>query len=294
MTASPVDDRDWTEKSREILRERRGRIPAEDAAGIVAAEGATIETVMNRLLPIARSHARPPVSNYHVGAVALATSGALYLGANFEVAANALNQTVHAEQSALANAYAGGEKGIAAIAVTAAPCGHCRQFLNEITDGSRIRILVDGQPVRTLEDLLPASFGPKDLGMPAGMFGSFEAPLRLGSNSGDRLVREALDAASRSYAPHTKARSGCALAVKSGRIFAGSYLENAAFNPSLSPLQSALVSLIFAGEEPSAIERVAVVEIDGAAISQRASTEAVLSVVAPGARLDVVLAFASK
>ena len=277
---------DWTEESRAILRRHLGSISADDAAALVRNEKTTIERVMNRLLPFARRFARPPISNFHVGAVALGASGALYLGANFEVGGHALNQCIHGEQSAIANAYGNREKGIAAIAVTAAPCGHCRQFLNEITDGGRIRILVDGQPVRTLETLLPASFGPQDLGMPAGMFGSFAPPLHLATD--DAATRAALEAASRAYAPHTKARSGCA--VVGANVHAGSYLENAAFNPSLSPLQSALVRLIFAGEDLTAIKRVVLVEMKNAAISQRASTEAVLSAIAPKARLDVLLA----
>ena len=250
-----------------------GRIPADD------------EALMVRLLEQARHHARPPISNYRVGAVARGSSGSLYVGANIELPDNALNQTVHAEQSAVANAFANRERGITAIAVTAAPCGHCRQFLNEITDGGAIRIIVN-EEVRLLAELLPASFGPKDLGMPDGMFSGSPAPLRLLFGSDDALARLALDAASRAYAPYTKALSGCAIETKSGRTFSGSYLENAAFNPSLSPLQSALVTLFLAEEDPAAITRVALVEIEGAPVTQTPATEVVLRAIAPAARLD--------
>jgi cytidine deaminase len=106
-------------------------------------------------------------------------SGALYLGANIEIPGNGLNQAVHAEQSALANAFAHAERGIVAIAVIAAPCGHCRQFLNEITGGSQIRVIVKGGATQTLEELLPASFGPKDLGITAGLFSGPVASIRL-------------------------------------------------------------------------------------------------------------------
>ena len=84
-----------------------------------------------------------------------------------------------------------------------------------------------------------------------------------------------------------KARSGCAVLFKSGRLFSGSYLENAAFNPSLSPLQSALVRAVFAGEDASTIERVVLVELKGAAISQRPATEAVLESLAAKASLEI-------
>ena len=36
------------------------------------------------------------------------------------------------------------EPGIEAIAVSAPPCGHCRQFLYEFSDGRDIQILLAG------------------------------------------------------------------------------------------------------------------------------------------------------
>src|SRR5579884_2021033 len=110
-----------------------------------------------KMLPAAQKLARPPISNFRVGAIALGTSGTLYPGANIEIPGNPLNQTVHAEQAAIANAYAKRERGIKAIAVTDAPCGHCRQFLNEIEGGERIRVLIPNQRTRTIADLLPSS-----------------------------------------------------------------------------------------------------------------------------------------
>jgi cytidine deaminase len=120
------------------------------------------------------------------------------------------------------------------------------------------------------------------------MFSS--APARLRLDGGDELTRAALQAASRAYAPYSKAPSGCAVATKSGRTFAGSYLENAAFNPSLSPLQAALINCGFAGEDFAAINRVVLVEMKNASISQSANTKAVLAAVAPHARFDLVTA----
>lgn len=242
------------------------------------------EEEMVRLLPEARKFARPPISNFHVGAVGLGASGALYLGANLEIGGNALNQTVHAEQAVIANAHAHEEKGLVAIATTAAPCGHCRQFLNEVNEA--MRVVIEGQPTRMLSDLLPSSFGPKDLGVNGNMFNS--APLELRVRSNDGLTQAAVRAASRAYAPYSKSHSGCAIAMKSGRTVAGSYLENAAFNPSLSPLQAALVNAVIAGEDLASIERAVLVERGNAPITQRAATEAALAALSPKARLDVV------
>jgi cytidine deaminase len=285
----------WRESSHAIVLERllragaSGTMAAEDAQSLARIQARTVEQLMIDLLPVARHFSRPPLSQFQVGAVALGASGALYLGANLEIPKNGLNQAVHAEQSALANAFTRRERGIVAIAVTAAPCGHCRQFLNEITGGSQIRVIVKGQPPQTLGELLPASFGPRDLGIAAGLFSGSAAALSLVSRSRDGLAVAALDAASRSYAPHTKALAGCAVRMRSGRTYAGSYLENAAFNPSLSPLQAALVNVVFAGEDLAAVTRVALVEMRRAAISQRPAARAALAALAPGARLEVFL-----
>jgi cytidine deaminase len=80
-----------------------------------------------------------------------------------------------------------------------------------------------------------------------------------------------------------------AIRTGSGRVFRGSYIENAAFNPSLSPLQTALVALLAAGEKFESISRVLLVETH-AGISQRSVTEAALQTVAPAVRLEVLTA----
>ena len=123
---------------------------------------------MLELLSKAQSHARPTLSNFRVGAVVRGTSGQLYLGANLEFPGETLGQTVHAEQAALSNAFMHDEPGIAAIAVTAAPCGLCRQFLYEFSEGRDIEILMPDQPSIPLSALLPKPFGPRDLNVTNG------------------------------------------------------------------------------------------------------------------------------
>ncbi|STI47443.1 cytidine deaminase [Escherichia coli] len=51
-----------------------------------------------------------------------------------------MQQTVHAEQSAISHAWLSGEKALAAITVNYTPCGHCRQFMNELNSGLDLRI----------------------------------------------------------------------------------------------------------------------------------------------------------
>ena len=132
------------------------------------------------------------------------------------------------------------------------------------------------------------AFGPKDLGFNSGALPVKEINLARPKSLPDELTLAALEAARRSYAPYTKSHSGVAIGTQSGRIYRGSYIENVAFNPSLSPLQTALAALIVAGEVSSAISKVALVEMEGAVISQKSVTEAVLSAMAPAATLQIV------
>ena len=72
-----------------------------------------------------------PYSNYNVGAVVRTADGREFEGVNVENAAYPLG--VCAEKSALVAAVAAGygPGQIAAIGITASPCGGCRQWLHE-------------------------------------------------------------------------------------------------------------------------------------------------------------------
>jgi cytidine deaminase len=282
-----------------------GQIPAAVVQDLLASEKKTVAALMLALLPLARTFSHPPISNYHVGAVAEGMSGSLYLGFNIEFPGQALGLAVHGEQSALSSAYMHSEPGVSAIAVTAAPCGHCRQFMNELSPDGQIEVLVDQASPTKLSALLPLAFGPRDLGRKQGAFPVRRTNLILenmileskpsasqtpASQPTDALSQAALEAASTAYAPYTESPSGAAIATRSGRVYKGSYIENVAFNPSLSPLQTALVQLISAGEEYSAITRVGLAEIKRATISQKSAAEAVVSVIAPSIRVELLAA----
>ena len=264
----------------------RGQIPAATVQNLVASERKAIGAVMLALLPLARAYSQPPISDYHVGAVVRGASGSLYLGFNLEFPGHALGFTVHGEQAALSNAYMHGEQSVPSLAITAAPCGHCRQFMTEIAPDGDMEIIVEkGEPLK-LSSVLPMAFGPKNLGRKQGALPVKETNLNLKTASSDPLSRAALEAARISYAPYSTSPSGVAIATRSGRVYKGSYIENVAFNPSLSPLQVALVQLLVAGEEYSAISRVVLAELEHGKISQKSVTEAVMSAVAPSVRLE--------
>lgn len=177
-----------------------------------------------------------PISNFLVGAVGRGASGRLYPGFNMEWKGLGLQHTVHAEQAVLALAHAAGESAILEIEITHAPCGHCRQFLRELAAPLTI-VLPNGR--YSLDELLPYSFGPDDLGVEGGMLSN---PAVL-SGTGAELARKA---AERSWSPYSKMRAGVAVRCRD-QWFGGSYLENAAFNPSLNPAQYALILARAAG-----------------------------------------------
>lgn len=283
----------FSEKSRTLLRRLLadssygGQIPASAAAELAKNENTTIDQLMLALLPFAQSYARAPISNFYVGVVVRGATGSLYTGANIEIPGQCLGFAVHAEQSALSNAYMHGEQSVRALAVGGAPCGHCRQFIEEISPDGEILILTPRNPARKLAMILPEPFSPAALGMNHGALPITEIKLALTQDSSDPVTLAALDAAKKSYAPYSKSESGVALRSASGRIYRGSYIENVAFNPSLSPLQVALAALIAGGEEYSAIQAVTLVEVHGAKISQRPVTETVLAAIAPDIKLRV-------
>lgn len=283
----------FSQNSRELLRkvmgdrEFSGQIPESLAKQLGRSENVSADKLMVELIPLAETYSRAPISNFHVGVVVRGASGALYLGANIEVPGQCLGFAVHAEQASLSNAYMHSEPGVSALAVGAPPCGHCRQFINEMSPDGEILILTPGNPPAKLSSILPSAFGPAALGMKSGALPVRESPLALGA-SAPPLAMAALDAARKSYAPYSKSPSGVALQSTTGRMYRGSYIENVAFNPSLSPLQTALAAMIVAGEDYPKISGATLVEVTGAKISQKAVTEAVLAAIAPNIKLQVV------
>jgi cytidine deaminase len=265
-----------------------GRIRAACAAELAKNENITGDTLMSALLPLARNYSFAPISNFHVGAIVRGASDDFYTGANIEIPGQCLGFAVHAEQSACSNAYMHKEKAITALAVGGAPCGHCRQFIDEMSpDGAILIMIPEGSAVK-LSSILPSAFGPAALGIKHGAFPVEESNISLVRPAEDSLTLAALDAARSSYAPYSKSPAGVAIRTAGGRIYRGSYIENVAFNPSLSPLQTTLASLIAGGENFAQISAVALVELDKPTISQQAVTETVLKAIAPSVKLKVV------
>lgn len=112
-----------------------------------------------------------PYSSFPVGAAVLTADGSIVAGANIENASYGL--TVCGERVAVFTAAAAGHREIQAVAIStprhpgATPCGACRQVLNEFKPAQGdLAVLLDGSDgivELRLGDLLPMSFGPRDL-----------------------------------------------------------------------------------------------------------------------------------
>jgi cytidine deaminase len=100
-----------------------------------------------------------PYSNYLVGAVVRTTDGKEFAGVNVENAAYPLG--VCAEKTAIGNAVTAGYRpgDLAAIGITASPCGGCRQWLHEFRIGEVSYRREDGTiATETTADLLPGAW----------------------------------------------------------------------------------------------------------------------------------------
>ena len=238
------------------------------------------------LLPLAASYAVVPISNFYVGAIVRGTSGRLYFGANMEFENASMACTIHAEQSAISHAWIKGEVGIKDVTINYSPCGHCRQFMNELTSANDMMIQLPQREPMTLQQYLPDSFGPLDLGVKDGLLSDLNNGICI--KEGSELAISACNAANRSHAPYSKNFSGVALKAHDGRVFEGMYAENAAFNPSLPPLQVALINMNMSNYSLSEIAEAALVESAESKISQLARTQALLEALNPDIQLTYV------
>ncbi|KAJ8766919.1 hypothetical protein K2173_011737 [Erythroxylum novogranatense] len=279
---------------------------ASEVESMAKASGLTVHQLLPTLVKSARALARPPISNYHVGAVGLGPSGRIFFGGNLEFPGLPLHHSVHAEQFLVTNLILHREPQLTHFAVSSAPCGHCRQFLQEIRGAPHIQVLINDQEedsdecnakhFESLSLFLPHRFGPDDLL-------EKDVPLVLEPHHNNLsllsdgnvpngvmfdLKFEALEAANRSHAPYSKCPSGVALVDCEGKVYRGSYVESAAYNPSLGPVQAALVSYIVDGG--GGYERIVgavLVEKEEAVVRQEFNARLILQVISPKCELKV-------
>jgi cytidine deaminase len=118
----------------------------------------------------AQAKAYVPYSKFKVGAALLADDGRIYAGCNVENAAYPSGTC--AEAGAIAAMILGGGRAIREALVVGdgaelcTPCGNCRQRLREFAKPETPVHVAGPEGVRqifSLDELLPASFGPDNL-----------------------------------------------------------------------------------------------------------------------------------
>ena len=106
-----------------------------------------------------------PYSHFPVGAAALVDDGRIVSGCNVENASYGVG--LCAECGLVSNlAMTGGGKLVAFYCVDGAenilmPCGRCRQLLFEFSQEGMLLQTTSG--IKTIEEVLPDAFGPRDL-----------------------------------------------------------------------------------------------------------------------------------
>ncbi|KAK1417392.1 hypothetical protein QVD17_26519 [Tagetes erecta] len=345
---------------------------ASEAESMAKSKAITLPQLLPSLVKSAQSLARPPISNFHVGAVGLSSDGRIFFGANIEFPGLPLHHSIHAEQFLITNlaAHGGGPK-LVYMAVSAAPCGHCRQFLQELRGVSHTQIVItdhfqQNPDYKPISSFLPHPFGPYDLldqqtplilekhnhqltfkdaddavqdppngnlsngcsesvikslkNLPLDLeaereshapytvlldqetsppvlekHDAFQDPSILTKNGNlsngycelmiknkDKLKIMALEAASDSHAPYSGCPSGVALMDCEGKVYKGSYMESAAYNPSMMPVQAALVAyMVGGGGGYERIVAAVVVEKEGACVRQEDTARLMLTHISP-------------
>ena len=236
-----------------------------------------------------------PISHFAASAVVEGESGNLYIGANIEFWGADLNNSIHAEQCGIINALNRGEKSIISITTCPMPCGHCRQFLREVNGAEALRVISCSKPIGeliindTLLNILPHSFGPPDLGSEAYILHQnkktfkFETPLPDHYSSEIKKAFEfALQKIQYSHSPSSESWASVVL-LAGGEFFNGLYVENAAYNPSMSPFQSSIISLVTSGKSFADITAAVIIEQATAPVQHLDNASRILRLIAPSA-----------
>lgn len=101
----------------------------------------------------------------------------------------------------------------------------------------------------------------------------------------------ALQEAEVSYAPYSRCPAGAAIVTEHGEVYSGGYVESAAYNPSMPPLQTAIIDAVIDGMPCyTGVRDVVLVELEGGPVQHAPTAKVVLEQIAPEARLTVLKA----
>ncbi|WP_022891141.1 cytidine deaminase [Agromyces subbeticus] len=133
------------------------------------------ETTIARLVEAAtatRQNAYSPYSHHLVGSAVLDADGHIFSGCNVETVT--LQQSMHAERTAVAAMVAGGGRRILAVTVvgpySGVPCAECRQVIWEFCGGDPEVVVISApldEPIEllTIGSIYPRPYGPETKGI---------------------------------------------------------------------------------------------------------------------------------
>ncbi len=175
-------------------------LSAEQVATLRSATGMDDDALAFALLPLAAACARTDLSHFNVGAIARGVSGIWYFGANMEFRGATMQQTVHAEQSAISHASATWRTSPLFRHRELHPLRALPPIYEWLNSGLSLRINLLGRAPHTLGDYLPDAFGPKDLEIKTLLMDEQNHGFAV---SGEPLAQAAISAANRSHSLHT-------------------------------------------------------------------------------------------
>lgn len=104
-----------------------------------------------------------------------------------------------------------------------------------------------------------------------------------------QAAEEALRECMNAYSPYSKCPSGAAIVTHEGGIYSGGYIESAAYNPSMVPLQTAIVDAVIDGMPSySTLKAALLVELKHGAVQHSKSMGVNVSQIAPDAEFKVL------
>jgi cytidine deaminase len=279
------------ETERSLAENMGGVLPAKAASAICAAHGINADELLLLSLGAAQRFAHPSISEFYVGAVGReAGTGNLVFGGNLEFTGAHIGNTVHGEGFVFTRAFSRGT-AIQTLAIGEAhPCAHCRQYLSEFAAAQNL-VLIDplGHRLR-MADLYPWPFDPDYLGETGIVAGAVPHPqLELRPHDLPARVAAALTRlGQRSYTPYGKAPAAMVFILKDGALIGGGAIESVSFNPTISPIQAAMVDLFAHGYAAGDIGDAIIATKHGAQVDYILHTVDALAVIAPGVALRML------
>jgi cytidine deaminase len=102
------------------------------------------------------------------------------------------------------------------------------------------------------------------------------------------IATELLERGRKAWAPYSKCPGAVVLSLKDGSMVSGSGIESVAFNPTMTPLQAALIELFARGHAYADIASAALGTVVDGNVDYSAATAELLAVVAPSTSLTVI------